>query len=292
MLENALESIKYVGIAAATEIVVVDGAEDFRVAELAKRFGTTLISGHDLGIYDAWNKGIAVARGEVIGFLNDDDQYLPGVVGCLSSFLQSGHDVLSGVALRADHQPCDNPQQVMPHEIGLLNVVGSPNAINARFFRREIINILPAFDETLRIWGDKAWLAEMYFLRPSTLLCPEAIYFYRTHAESLTLGRAENRSALGIERIDALTRLRAKATLSMWSRAAVRFWLDLAHAHEILAALRMKTELTRRPDGGFLLWGIRTGLWLVLMGLPLIVHRRHIVQRRRGSRNRSTTRVR
>src|SRR5262249_62250094 len=40
-----------------------------------------IFSQPDNGIYDALNKGIRLARGEVIGFLNTDDLYEPGIFG-------------------------------------------------------------------------------------------------------------------------------------------------------------------------------------------------------------------
>lgn len=39
-----------------------------------------VISAPDKGIYDAMNKGIVLAPGEVVSFLNADDSYLPGIL--------------------------------------------------------------------------------------------------------------------------------------------------------------------------------------------------------------------
>ena len=60
------------------EHVFVDGASSDRTVDIiqAKSLGTKLIiSEPDDGIYDAMNKGIAVATGDIIGFLHADDFY-------------------------------------------------------------------------------------------------------------------------------------------------------------------------------------------------------------------------
>lgn len=60
------------------EHIIIDGASTDGTQQLLKsnqeQF-TTLISEPDTGIYDAMNKGLKVATGEVIGFLNSDDFY-------------------------------------------------------------------------------------------------------------------------------------------------------------------------------------------------------------------------
>jgi len=60
------------------EHVLVDGASSDDTRQIIERYRekfSTVISEPDDGIYDAMNKGIQAARGEVIGFLNADDFY-------------------------------------------------------------------------------------------------------------------------------------------------------------------------------------------------------------------------
>ena len=60
------------------EYIVVDGKSSDNTLEIVGRFGrlvTKCISENDDGIYDAFNKGLSLATGEVIGFLNSDDFY-------------------------------------------------------------------------------------------------------------------------------------------------------------------------------------------------------------------------
>jgi glycosyltransferase involved in cell wall biosynthesis len=60
------------------EHLIIDGASSDGTVEIVRMHASTqtrLISESDRGIYDAMNKGIALASGEVIGFLNSDDFY-------------------------------------------------------------------------------------------------------------------------------------------------------------------------------------------------------------------------
>jgi glycosyltransferase involved in cell wall biosynthesis len=62
----------------AAQIVVVDGLSKDRTVELVRRYapqGVHVKSEKDRGVYDAWNKGVAMAQGEWIVFLGADDYY-------------------------------------------------------------------------------------------------------------------------------------------------------------------------------------------------------------------------
>lgn len=66
------------------EHIVIDGASTDGTVKILERFRphlAALVSEPDKGIYDAMNKGLARATGDVVCFLNADDQYAdPGVL--------------------------------------------------------------------------------------------------------------------------------------------------------------------------------------------------------------------
>lgn len=84
-IEKTLECIEnqtYTNI----EYIIIDGGSmdntltiiEHHKDKLPKQF--TLISEKDNGIYDAMNKGIKIARGQLIGIVNSDDWYEPDTV--------------------------------------------------------------------------------------------------------------------------------------------------------------------------------------------------------------------
>jgi len=64
------------------ELIVVDGASTDATVEVLKTYGDALrwISEPDRGQSDALNKGLAMAGGQIMGWLNSDDLYEPGAL--------------------------------------------------------------------------------------------------------------------------------------------------------------------------------------------------------------------
>jgi glycosyltransferase involved in cell wall biosynthesis len=64
------------------EIVVVDGASTDGTVELLKSYGPAVrwISEPDNGEYFAWNKAVAMATGEILKPICDDDLLRPGAL--------------------------------------------------------------------------------------------------------------------------------------------------------------------------------------------------------------------
>jgi glycosyltransferase involved in cell wall biosynthesis len=76
-LEDCLTSVRRQ--TCPVEHIVIDGASTDATLEIATRHGegiSRLVSEPDDGIYDAMNKGIRLAGGDVIGCLNADDFFL------------------------------------------------------------------------------------------------------------------------------------------------------------------------------------------------------------------------
>ena len=83
------------------EYVVVDGGSTDGTREIIERFAEFIAVYRcepDNGIYDALNKGIALASGAVIGFLHSDDLFADnGVVAAVAArFAESANDVAYG----------------------------------------------------------------------------------------------------------------------------------------------------------------------------------------------------
>lgn len=74
-IESCLHSIYYQE-SVSYESIIVDGESTDGTSEIISRYrnlSSTIISELDSGIYDAMNKGWALAQGDVIGYLHGDD---------------------------------------------------------------------------------------------------------------------------------------------------------------------------------------------------------------------------
>ena len=85
------------------EYTIVDGlstdntvavAEEYRQAFADKGYTFRIISEKDNGIYDAMNKGIRMASGELVGMINTDDWYEPiAVETAVNAYKESPYDL-------------------------------------------------------------------------------------------------------------------------------------------------------------------------------------------------------
>jgi glycosyltransferase involved in cell wall biosynthesis len=76
-IRDALDSVRAQDYA-ELEYIVVDGGSTDGTLDVVREFGSRinkLIGGPDKGIYDALNKGLAAATGDIVGILHADDRY-------------------------------------------------------------------------------------------------------------------------------------------------------------------------------------------------------------------------
>jgi glycosyltransferase involved in cell wall biosynthesis len=73
------------------EHIIVDGGSSDGTLDVVRAHGdrvATLVSGRDRGIYDAMNRGLQLATGDFVGYLNADDWYAnPGAISNIAKAL-------------------------------------------------------------------------------------------------------------------------------------------------------------------------------------------------------------
>jgi GT2 family glycosyltransferase len=80
-LPTALESVRSQPYEGEVEHLVIDGGSTDGTLEILRAApGVRFVSEPDRGLSDAVNKGIRLAEGEVVGWLNADDVYMPGAL--------------------------------------------------------------------------------------------------------------------------------------------------------------------------------------------------------------------
>lgn len=87
------------------EYIIIDGGSKDGTVDIIKKYQKNIsywVSEPDKGISDAFNKGIRVATGEIIGIVNSDDQYLPGALQVIADNYDPAIDVYRGAILIHD----------------------------------------------------------------------------------------------------------------------------------------------------------------------------------------------
>jgi glycosyltransferase involved in cell wall biosynthesis len=99
-LEETIKSVinqSYINI----EYIIIDGGSTDKTLDIIKKYEKYIdkwISEPDNGIYDAMNKGIDMANGEMINFLNSNDYYYSkkSVKNIVEKYIKTKADVISG----------------------------------------------------------------------------------------------------------------------------------------------------------------------------------------------------
>ena len=125
-------------------------------------YSLTIYSEKDAGMYDAINKGLRKASGDICAYLNCDEQYLLGTLRWVADYLSVSPDteVLFGatVVTRADGSyVCD--RRVMVPTRWHTMVSGNLSIFtSSTFFRRKsVVDRGPLFDPQWRVCGDAVW---------------------------------------------------------------------------------------------------------------------------------------
>lgn len=140
------------------EHVVMDGgSRDGTVGWLAQNPAIVAHSGRDRGMYDAVNKGFALARGDIVAHLNCDEQLLPGALRLVKKAFDDDPsvDILFGdlLTIRPDGSLIAFRKTVKAIEPVLLT---APLyiATAATFYRRRVLEGGALYDESYKDVAD------------------------------------------------------------------------------------------------------------------------------------------
>src|ERR1039457_1571996 len=95
-IEDTIRSVLSQKVNSGLEYLVMDGGSNDGTPDILKKYSDRLTwySEKDRGQSDAVNKGISLSGGEIIGWLNSDDLYLPGALQKVSDYFRAHPDGL------------------------------------------------------------------------------------------------------------------------------------------------------------------------------------------------------
>src|SRR5882757_5892038 len=177
-----------------TEHIVADGGSTDGTLETLSRYPhLKILSSPDLGMYDALNRALAVAQGDLIGILNSDDCYADDVFSSLvkafqdESVMAVAGDAVTFREAAHDGRIVVNRYSPAGNDLLFHSTLGNPS-INAWLFRSSVFAKIGRFDATYRVAGDREFmlrlaLSGLRYAETGKLVCR-----YRIHPGSMTLG--------------------------------------------------------------------------------------------------------
>jgi glycosyltransferase involved in cell wall biosynthesis len=160
------------------DLVVIDGGSTDGTRDLLERRSADIdswVSEPDRGIYQAWNKGLAHARGDWLTFMGADDEYAsPDSLEWVAAALAKVDDRVSIAYGRLDLVAAD--KRVLRHlgqpwpeiRAGFRQSMTIPHP--AAFYRASYFADNGGFDESFRIVGDYEIMLRTVFDRPPVFL--------------------------------------------------------------------------------------------------------------------------
>jgi glycosyltransferase involved in cell wall biosynthesis len=179
------------------EVLVIDGASSDQTIEVLESYaGVPELkwrSEPDNGVVDAVNKGLASARGEIIGIQSSDDLYLPGAISAAVEFMHAHHDValVYGDVELIDENSAITGRDVLTafdlkHYLGRFTYIPQPSA----FFRAEILEQIGRWREEVSYAPDADfWLR--IAVRHKVARLDRLMARYRYHAEQRDTQKAK-----------------------------------------------------------------------------------------------------
>ena len=195
-IERTIQSVLQQEVNFPFEYIVVDGGSTDETVDILKKYSERIkwISEKDRGQSDALNKGISIASGDIIGYLNSDDIYFPGTLQKVADqFTLIPEKIwLYGMARMIDDQDVEirkwiswykkiNSGTYSYHRLLCENYISQP----AVFFKKEAFDSVGAFDLKLHYAMDyDLWLRLTRVSPPMVIKDDLAAFRMQKHSKS------------------------------------------------------------------------------------------------------------
>jgi glycosyltransferase involved in cell wall biosynthesis len=287
MLRRAIDSVLAQGLDGVEHIIVDNVSTDGTAEMLAGYPHLTVVSEPDRSLYEAWNKGLRRASGDILCFLNSDDEIPPGAFARIRTALtaQPNLDMISGAVEIRRTGPIGIVETHIVDDARILALreqdVGPGIPItNGRYLTPGLVARVGLFDERYRLVSDRDYLLRVLLSAPINVMVSAPLYRYHVHDDSLTLAKTGAARRLSIESLaaarnglsEAATN-KARAAYARWHAWATSYLVGIeARELHCAVAAQIMTEAFRRDP-----------IWPLRLPLPIL---RHIRERaaRRGRR--------
>jgi len=156
-IKNTLKSIEnqsYNNI----EHIIIDGGSKDNTLDICNSFPhiSKIISEQDNGVYDAFNKGLKLATGDVIGFLNADDTFYNenSIQVIVDAFSNNETDIVYGNLDYVNEESKVIRNWISkPYEKGLVKKAWMP-AHPTFYCKKEVYDRLGGYNDSFKIAGD------------------------------------------------------------------------------------------------------------------------------------------
>lgn len=166
-IENAIYSVlnqSYENI----EYIIIDGASKDNTVSIINKYRSVMacfISEPDKGMYEAMNKGIKAATGDILYFLNSDDVFYDEyVVENVVKVFQKNNNVelIYGPIIIRD--PTTNESFIKPHDyITKSYFIYNSICQQGIFYKASVFNKCGQFNDTYKIVGDYEWELRAFY---------------------------------------------------------------------------------------------------------------------------------
>jgi glycosyltransferase involved in cell wall biosynthesis len=201
------------------EYIIIDGKSTDKTIQIVKKnmeIVSKFVCENDQGPADAENKGLMLATGEYVNFLNADDIYADNMLFEVARAIKDNKDieiVSTGAKVYSSIKNKVILESASKKNINfkLSNFLLKHSLFNAHFFKRELaLKYYPiktkVKDQTYFISSDNEYLSRIAIDRPRHFLIEKPLYIYNSHPGSITLSR-KNIIKIRYERLEIVNSL-------------------------------------------------------------------------------------